>query len=134
MVKKTLSIKPIQKQKIPEIIISELKDIIDSGQIEPGNKLPPERDLAGMLDVSRSSLRETLGNLSLLGILDNKSGKGTFLKTAPNRWPIEPFLIVSLESSNLLSMFEAHHELELVVVHWAAERRTKSNLKNWRLL
>jgi GntR family transcriptional repressor for pyruvate dehydrogenase complex len=134
MVKKTLSIKPIQKQKIPEIIISELKDIIDSGQIEPGDKLPPERDLAGMLNVSRSSLRETLRNLSLLGILDNKSGKGTFLKTAPNRWPIEPFLIVSLESSNLLSMFEAHHELELVVVHWAAERRTKSNLKNWRLL
>lgn len=37
MVKKTLSIKPIQKQIIPEIIISELTDIIDSGQIESGD-------------------------------------------------------------------------------------------------
>jgi GntR family transcriptional repressor for pyruvate dehydrogenase complex len=132
MKKKAINIKPIHKKKIPEIIIAQLKSLIDSGEISPGDKLPTERELSEMLNVSRPSLREALRSLSLLGVLDNSPGKGTFLKASPNQWPIEPFIIFSLESGNLLNMLEARHELEIIVVSFAAKRRNKSDLKKMK--
>ena len=129
---KNFNIKPIQKQKIPEIIINRLKFLIDSGEISPGDKLPTERELSEMLNVSRPSLREALRSLSLLGILDNTPGKGTFLKSSPSQWPIEPFIIISLKSGNLLNIIEARHELEISVAGLAAKRRNKSDLSQMK--
>ena len=132
MTKKIINIKPIQKQKVPEIIINQLKGLIDSGEISPGDKLPTEREFSEMLNVSRPSLREALRSLSLLGVLENTPGKGTFLKTSPNQWPIEPFIIISLESGNLLNMLEARHELEIIVASLAAKRRNKLDLNKMK--
>lgn len=132
MQKKIINIKPVQKQKVPEIIIDRFKALIDSGEISPGDKLPTERELAGMLNVSRPSLREALRSLSLLGILENTPGRGTFLKSSPSQWPIAPFIIISLESGNLLNILEARHELEISVAGLAAERRNKSDLNQMK--
>ena len=130
--KKIINIEPIKKQKVPEIIINRFKSLIDSGELSPGDKLPTERELSEMLTVSRPSLREALRSLSLLGILENTPGRGTFLKTSPSQWPIEPFIIISLESGNLLNIFEARHGLELSVAGLAAERRNKSDLNQMK--
>jgi DNA-binding FadR family transcriptional regulator len=130
--KKTITIKPVQKQKVPEIIIDRFKALIDSGEISPGDKLPTERELSEMLNVSRPSLREALRTLSLLGILENTPGRGTFLKSSPSQWPIEPFIIISLESGNLLNILEARHELEISVAGLAAQRRNKSDLNQMK--
>jgi len=130
--KKIFTIQPVQKQKVPEIIIDRFKALIDSGEIGPGDKLPTERELSEMLNVSRPSLREALRTLSLLGILENTPGRGTFLKSSPSQWPIEPFIIISLESGNLLNILEARHELEISVAGLAAERRNKSDLNQMK--
>ena len=128
MEKKELEIKPIQKKKIPEIIIQELKSLIDMGKISTGDKLPTERELSSMLNVSRPPLREALKTLSLLGILENKPGKGTFLRSSPAQWPIEPFIIISLESGNVLHIYEARQALEVIVAGLASERRERKHL------
>ena len=86
-------VKPIQRTSIPEAIIRELRSLIDSGYITQGSKLPPERELAKMLNVSRPSLRIAIRALSLLGIFENRQGDGTYLCHI-EQWPIEPLSIM----------------------------------------
>ncbi|MBW2139008.1 MAG: FadR family transcriptional regulator, partial [Deltaproteobacteria bacterium] len=74
-----IPVKKIRKKSVPEEIILELQNLIDAGHLKPGSRLPAEREFAKMLDVSRPSLREALRTLSLLGIIENRPGSGTYL-------------------------------------------------------
>lgn len=125
-----INVKQIRKQTIPEKIIRELQTLIDSGEIVPGNKLPGEREFAKMLNVSRPSLREALKTLSLLGILENRPGSGTYLATSSAKAPIEPFsIILSIKKGAILEILEARESLEGTVAELAAQRRTDKDLR-----
>lgn len=127
---KSISIRPIRKKTIPEEIIHELKSLIDSGKITPGSKLPPERELARLLNVSRPSLREALRALSLLGIVENRHGSGTYLVSSPDRFPLEPFsILLSLNKGAFLDILEARKSLEGTVAALAARRRNEDDLE-----
>ena len=128
---KRIPIKPIQKRSVAEQIIYQLQSLIESGIIEPGSRLPSERELAEMLDVSRPSLREALKALSLLGIVENRPGSGTYLTTSENKWPKEPFSILfSINKSALFDIFEARKGLEGMVASLAARRSTEDDLEH----
>ena len=117
-----------KKKSIPEAIIHELKFLIDSGHIARGNKLPGERELAKMLNVSRPSLREALRALILLGILENRQGDGTYLTTS-DHWPIEPLsIMLSVKKGALLDIFEARESIENSCAGFAALRRDQGDL------
>jgi GntR family transcriptional repressor for pyruvate dehydrogenase complex len=75
-----MDFKPIQQQKIYEQIIDQIKAMILRGELKPGDRLPAERALAERLNVSRASVREALRALHLLGLVEIKSGEGTFIK------------------------------------------------------
>jgi len=125
---KSLPVKPIQKQSIPEAIIEELKSLIDSGDIAQGSKLPPERELAKMLNVSRPSLRIAIRALSLLGIFENRQGDGTYL-TRSDQWPIEPLsILLSIKKGALMDIFEARECIENTCAGFAAIRRDEGDL------
>lgn len=70
-------LKPIEKQRVAEEIVEQLRDLILTGQYAPGDKLPPERNLAKELGVNRSSLREALKKLEHLGLVKIRQGDGT---------------------------------------------------------
>ena len=70
-------LKPIEKQRVAEEIVDQLRDLILTGQYAPGDKLPPERNLAKELGVNRSSLREALKKLEHLGLVKIRQGDGT---------------------------------------------------------
>ncbi len=124
----SLPVKPIQKQSIPEAIIQELRSLIDSGHIPKGGKLPAERKLAQILNVSRPSLRVAIKALSLLGILDNRQGDGTYL-TNSDQWSIEPLsIILSVKKGALLDIFEARESIENSCAGFAALRRDEEDL------
>lgn len=125
-----IPIKPIQKRSVPEEIIHQLQSLIESGHIEHGSKLPSERELAHMLDVSRPSLREALRALSLLGIVENRPGSGTFFAAPSDKWPLEPFRILfTLYKGTLIDIFEARKSLEGTSAGLAAGRRSKEDLE-----
>jgi len=125
---KSLPVKPIQKQSIPEAIILELRSLIDSGHIPKGGKLPPERKLAQILNVSRPSLRVAIKSLSLLGILENRQGDGTYL-TKSDDWSVEPLsIILSVKKGALLDIFEARESIENSCAGFAAIRRDEEDL------
>ncbi|MDP9209413.1 MAG: GntR family transcriptional regulator, partial [Actinomycetota bacterium] len=59
--------------------IGKIKDMIVSGELGPGDRLPREADLAERLGLSRSSLREAVRALSLIRVLDVRQGDGTYV-------------------------------------------------------
>ena len=124
-----LPVKQIRRSSIPEKIISEIKSLIDSGHLKPGNKLPPERELAEMLGVSRPSVREALGALNLLGVVENRTGSGTYLADGSSRWPTESLSILfSINKNAFFEIFEARKCIESSIAALSAEKRSEEDL------
>jgi DNA-binding FadR family transcriptional regulator len=70
-------LKPIEKQRVAEEIVQQLRQLILTGAYAAGDKLPPERQLAAELGVNRASLREALKKLEHLGLVRIRQGDGT---------------------------------------------------------
>ena len=76
----TISLEPIRPKKISEEIVNRIKQLISSGELKPGDRIPSERELATMLGVSRPSVREAIMVLDAMGFLESRQGGGTFVK------------------------------------------------------
>lgn len=83
-----LEIKSIQTKKIYKNIVEQIVGLICEGSLKSGDKLPPERTLAEMFNVSRASLREALSVMEILGMIDIRPGEGSFVSDLN----IEPFI------------------------------------------
>jgi GntR family transcriptional regulator, transcriptional repressor for pyruvate dehydrogenase complex len=71
--------KPETSRKIYESIIDRIKSDILAGKLRIGEKLPPERELAKQFGVSRTSIREALRTLEILGVIESVQGSGNFI-------------------------------------------------------
>ena len=60
---------PIDRAGIAELVVQRIKELLEQGELKAGSRLPPERDLAEMLNISRPSLRTALKALSVMGII-----------------------------------------------------------------
>lgn len=111
--------------KTAEEVSVRLRDMINSGELRPGDRLPPERDLAKLLGVSRPTLRAGIRSLSTVGILQSKQGAGTFVAARADS-PIldsSPLKMLSaLHGFTHDEMFEAQLVLEMGIAGLAAER------------
>ena len=79
-------LKPVERQRVADEIVEQLRSLILTGQYRAGEKLPPERELAKTLGVNRASLREALKKLEHMGLVRIRQGDGTrvenFMETA----------------------------------------------------
>jgi DNA-binding FadR family transcriptional regulator len=75
------SLPSIPKEQLHEKVSKAIVDQILTGLLAPGQRLPSERELARALDVSRPSLREALGALQTLGIVETRHGSGSWIST-----------------------------------------------------
>jgi GntR family transcriptional repressor for pyruvate dehydrogenase complex len=79
-------LKPVERQRVADEIVEQLRSLILTGQYRAGAKLPPERELAKTLGVNRASLREALKKLEHMGLVRIRQGDGTrvenFMETA----------------------------------------------------
>jgi GntR family transcriptional repressor for pyruvate dehydrogenase complex len=110
-----------------EEVISQLREMIHRGDLRPGDRLPPERDLAKLLGVSRPTLRAGIRSLAAVGILQSRQGAGTFVvkSDGPPSLDSSPLrLMASLHGFTSAEMFEARRSLEMAVAGLAAERAT----------
>ena len=74
---------PIKRTDVFQTIIQHITNLLDSKQIKPGERLPSERELAEMLNVSRTSVRQALKVLESSGRIETRVGSGTFLTEPP---------------------------------------------------
>ncbi|GAB3791894.1 FadR/GntR family transcriptional regulator [Virgibacillus kimchii] len=96
------------KQKVYQGVLLEIRKFIENNQLEPGDKLPSERELAEKLKRGRSSVREALRAMELLGLIETKHGEGTFLRT------YRPYKTVELLASFVLQDHNTRNDLILV--------------------
>ena len=117
---------PLQKQTIVDNIIDTLLEMIAKGDLRPGHALPSERDLAVMLNVSRTSVREALKALSYNGILQVKPGSGTYLTekalSAPMSLRSNLETLILKHQSDYWEVIEARRILEVEMSVLTAKR------------
>ncbi|MGY3793502.1 FadR/GntR family transcriptional regulator [uncultured Aquimarina sp.] len=118
------------KKGSEEIIISKIRELIVSKQLEPGDKLPAERVLAEQLGVSRNQLRQAIQRLEFYGLVKKYPQSGTRVSnigvTALNGMMTD---ILQLQEPDFKSLVETRLILETHAVRLAATRRSDEHLK-----
>jgi len=71
---------PIENTKISERIIKQFEALIQGRKLKPGDRIPSERELTGLFKVGRPTIREALRSPELIGLIEVKQGRGSFVK------------------------------------------------------
>lgn len=120
----------IQKQRVYQIVIDQIKKSIERGELKPGEKLPSERELAEGLAVSRATVREAMSVLEAMRVVKILPGVGIFLEENSNNDLIVLMNeIVRVGNTDLTQMLEVRQAIESQAAHLAALRRTDEDLK-----
>ncbi|MBB3712680.1 GntR family transcriptional repressor for pyruvate dehydrogenase complex [Limimaricola variabilis] len=92
--------KPIQPEKLSHGVVRQIEELVLRGILRPGDRLPPERELAERLGVSRPSLREALAELQTRKLVETRAGAGVYISN----------VIGSAFSPALVRLFATHEE------------------------
>ncbi len=110
-------------------IIKQIRSLIISGQLAPGDRLPPERKLAEKLGVSRTHIRDAIRKLEFYGILKTLPQSGTVV-SGIGIVALEGLIsdVLKLERNDFASLVETRVILEVQAAKFAAERRTEGDI------
>lgn len=94
--------------------ILKIKEMLLNGELRPGDRLPPEKDLSESLGLSRNSLREAVKALELIRVLDVRRGDGTYVTSLEPRLLLEAmtFVVDMHTDASILELFEVRRILE----------------------
>ncbi|MFT8351925.1 FadR/GntR family transcriptional regulator [Clostridium saccharoperbutylacetonicum] len=105
---------PNKNPKVYEQVIDDIKNKIKSGEIKKGDRLPSERELSESLGVSRTSIREAIRALEVIGLVESRRGAGNYIKTNFEDSLFEPLSVMfMLQESSPREMFDVRESLEL---------------------
>ncbi len=119
---------PRAKQEVTEThrtmqVVNHVRALIENGTLQPGDQIPPEREFARTLSISRASLRTGIGYLAAMGVMKIKHGVGTFVADGPPDFGGASLsLMGALHGFQSWQMFEARIILESNLAALAAER------------
>lgn len=110
--------------------ITKIKDMILSGELSAGERLPPEKELSEKLGLSRSSLREAVKALEIIRVLDVRRGDGTYVTSLEPKLLTEAmtFIVDLHKDETILDIFEVRRILEPAAAAIAASRITPEQL------
>jgi GntR family transcriptional regulator, transcriptional repressor for pyruvate dehydrogenase complex len=113
------------KEDITVRLLATFKRLISEGTLISGTRLPAERDLAGQLQVSRSSLRQALKVLEIIGVISQRVGDGTYVNNGASSVLGEPLeFLILLNGISLDELMEARIMVEPELAARAAARAT----------
>ncbi|MDP7645166.1 MAG: FadR/GntR family transcriptional regulator [Anaerolineales bacterium] len=116
---------------IPEVVFQEVHKLITEGELRPGDNLPSEMELTERFGVGRSSIREAMRALQLMGVIEVIQGKGTFVREVG----VSPLMIdwSRVNKIGVLSeVMEARQFIEVLLAQLAAERATEADVNTLR--
>jgi GntR family transcriptional repressor for pyruvate dehydrogenase complex len=104
-------------------VVNHVRAMIEKGELKPGDQIPPERDFARNLHISRATLRAGIGYLAALGVMKIRHGVGTFVADGPPDFGRASLSFIgALHGFQSWQMFEARILLETGLAALAAER------------
>ncbi|MDI7276074.1 MAG: FadR/GntR family transcriptional regulator [Anaerolineae bacterium] len=121
--------------RLVDRVVDEIQKLIVSGRLEPGARLPPERELAGQLGVSRTVMREAVHILVARGLLESKPGVGTMVRQVTSGQVAEPLLLLLQTQGHRVTVDDLHQVrsiLEVAIADLAAANATPDDIDHLR--
>ncbi|MDE5052311.1 GntR family transcriptional regulator [Niallia taxi] len=110
-------------------IVSHFREMIETDGLKPGDRLPSERSLSERLNAGRSSAREALRALELLGLIETKKGEGTFLRDFQGHRLVQLIRTFVLQDETAeLDVLETEDFIQLNCLQIAMEKMTEKEL------
>jgi GntR family transcriptional repressor for pyruvate dehydrogenase complex len=126
-----LDVKQVKKSKVYHEIVHQIKDLISRGRIKPGDRLPPERELAELFKSSRNSVRDALRVLEQMGLIESRHGDGTYVRALSPDELTEPLALLLLQSRGQMhELWDVRRLIEPGVAEMAAEHITAEELQD----
>ena len=122
----------VERKRLADQVADQLMALIADGHLNPGDRLPSELELMKQFQVGRSSIREAIGALSLIGLVTVKPGQGTHVADFSVDGDAKRIGLIGLGKERIRELVEARIELECVIVHLAAERASEDDIAEIR--
>lgn len=124
-----MNIKPIKTQKIYKQIVEQIGQLVAEGHLKPGDRLPSERELVERFQVSRASIREAISALEMMGLIEVRSGEGTYIRQVNIESVVAPLAwMLFIERDTDLELYESRKILEVQAAGLAAERAEEDEI------
>jgi GntR family transcriptional repressor for pyruvate dehydrogenase complex len=120
------TLRPLSRPRLYEQVVQRLREHIAASGLGAGDRLPPERELAERLGVSRASVKQAIVVLEVQGIVEVRHGGGTYLRR--QQLDTEPVEELMARKRRLPDVLEAREALEVKLAELAATRRTDADL------
>ncbi len=118
-----------RQKKLYEEICIQLQALVHKGNLQPGDRLPPERQLAATFKVSRNCVREAIKSLEQIGLLSSRPGAGTYISASAQTSLTEAMgELFAQERHRVADIFELRLLLEPQIAHLAASRIDETEL------
>lgn len=125
--------KSVRQPKISDVILQQIEEMILEGTLSPGQRLPPERELATRFGVSRPSLREAVQKLVARGLLTSRQGGGTYVADQLGSGFSDPLMaLFERHPEAQYDLLEFRYALEGVSAYYAALRSTPADKQKIR--
>jgi GntR family transcriptional repressor for pyruvate dehydrogenase complex len=119
----------VERKRLADQVADHLMTLIGTGVLKPGDRLPAEPELMKQFNVGRSSIREAIGALSLVGLVTVKPGQGTHVVGFSAENHLKPIGLLGIGREKINELVEARIELECVIVRFAAQRATDEDIE-----
>ena len=127
-------ISPTKRSSTSTTVAESIRNAIATGQLCAGDKLPPERDIARMMGVSRSAIRDALQTLGGMGLINVRHGSGVYVADSDdlNTTTRQVAASLLLQKKPLWDLFEIRELLETEAAAWAARRASPGEVEQLR--
>ena len=125
----TVEFEAVKKTKLYEKVVQQVQGMIADGLLKPGDRLPPERELAETFQVSRSSLRDAIRALEVMGLVEPRQGEGTIVRDLSASSLVSPLSAVLSQKRELVGeLLDVRRIIEPPLAARAARHATPEDL------
>ena len=122
-------LKPIKPKRIADQVFEQLHELIFRGEFKPGQKIMTERELSEAFQVSRTSVRDAINKLVVMGMLEQRQGQGTFVCQPGGKTHSFMANVMASQKASLKDLLEVRMGLECNAAALAAQRARESDIE-----
>lgn len=120
----------IARKRISDSVLERIREMLESGELKDGDKLPNQIDFAAQLGISRASLREALHMLMVMGVVEQRPGAGTIIRNKTSAMFLDQFSLPLLsDAKGTMELVQAREVLEIAAIEIAVRNITDKEIQ-----